>query len=90
MKENRTSWDRFIRSMIERGLRGVRLVVGDLCAKLVSIVNAMLPGARYRRCMVHFMRNVLSNYMHWYRDKRIKLEYGTSIAKRRRKLGLIA
>ena len=46
--------------MIERGLKGVRLVVGDRCAGLVSTVNSMLPKARYQRCMVHFMRNVLS------------------------------
>ena len=46
--------------MIERGLRGVRLVVGDRCAGLVSTVNSMLPNAKYQRCMVHFMRNVLS------------------------------
>ena len=46
--------------MIERGLRGVRLVVGDRCAGLVSTVNSMLSDARYQRCMVHFMRNMLS------------------------------
>ena len=46
--------------MIERGLRGVRLVVCDRCAGLVSTVNSMLSDARYQRCMVHFMRNVLS------------------------------
>ena len=46
--------------MIERGLRGVRLVVGDRCAGLVSTVNSMLPNAKYQRCMVRFMRNVLS------------------------------
>ena len=64
MKEDRASWEQFIRSMIERGLRGVRLVVGDRCAGLVSTVNAMLPDARYQRCMVHFMRNVLSKVSH--------------------------
>ena len=42
--------------MIERGLKGVRLVVGDRCAGLVSTVNSMLPEARYQRCMVRFMR----------------------------------
>ena len=29
-------------------------------------------------------------YMRWYRDERIKLAFGTSIAKRRRELGLMA
>jgi len=60
MKEDGDSWGQFVRGMIERGLKGVRLVVGDRCAGLVSTVNSMLPKARYQRCMVHFMRNVLS------------------------------
>ena len=60
MKEDGDSWEQFVRSMIERGLKGVRLVVGDRCAGLVSTVNSMLPKARCQRCMVHFMRNVLS------------------------------
>lgn len=64
MKEDKSSWEQFIRSLIERGLKGVRLVVGDRCAGLVSTVNAMLPDARYQRCMVHFMRNVLSKVSH--------------------------
>lgn len=59
MKEDAASWEAFVRSMIERGLKGVRLVVGDRCAGLVSTVGSMLPGAKYQRCMVHFMRNVL-------------------------------
>ena len=64
MKEDKASWEQFIRSLIERGLKGVRLVVGDRCAGLVSTVNAMLPDAGYQRCMVHFMRNVLSRVSH--------------------------
>ena len=60
MREDSPSWEQFFRGMIERGLSGVRLVVGDRCAGLVATVNSMLPKARYQRCMVHFMRNVLS------------------------------
>lgn len=60
MKEDRDSWEQFVRGMIERGLKGVRLVVGDRCAGLVATVGSMLPKAKYQRCMVHFMRNVLS------------------------------
>ena len=58
----------FIRSMIERGLKGVRLVVGDRCAGLVATVGEMLPQARYQRCMVHFMRNVLSKVPPTHRE----------------------
>ena len=61
MREDSASWEQFFRGMIERGLKGVRLVVGDRCAGLVSTVDSMLPKARYQRCMVHFIRNVPSN-----------------------------
>lgn len=50
----------FASAVIERGLKGVRLVVGDRCAGLVATVDSMLPKARCQRCMVHFLRNVLS------------------------------
>ena len=60
MREDAASWEQFFRGMIERGLNGVRLVVGDRCAGLVATVNSMLPKAKYQRCMVRFMRNVLS------------------------------
>lgn len=60
MKEDSESWREFIKGMLARGLRGVRLVTGDRCAGLVAAVNELLPGARYQRCMVHFERNILA------------------------------
>lgn len=60
MKEDSASWNSFVSSLISRGLTGVRLVTGDRCAGLVNTVSGLLPQARYQRCMVHFMRNVLS------------------------------
>ena len=68
MEEDSASWEQFVRSMIERGLGGVGLAVGDRCAGLVSTVSSMLPNAKYRRCMVHFMRNVLSKVPPGHRD----------------------
>ena len=68
MKEDGDSWEQFVRGMIERGLKGVRLVVGDRCAGLVATVGEMLPQARYQRCMVHFMRNVLSKVPPTHRE----------------------
>ena len=68
MKEDSASWEQFFRGMIERGLKGVRLVVGDRCAGLVATVGSMLPKARYQRCMVHFMRNVLSKVPPTHRE----------------------
>lgn len=60
MEEDSESWREFIKGMLARGLKGVRLVTGDRCAGLVAAVNELLPGARYQRCMVHFERNILA------------------------------
>ena len=60
MKEDSESWREFIKGMLARGLKGVRLVTGDRCAGLVAAVNELLPGARYQRCMVPFERNILA------------------------------
>lgn len=60
MKEDSESWREFVKGMLARGLKGVRLVTGDRCAGLVAAVNELLPGARYQRCMVHFERNILA------------------------------
>ena len=60
MREDSAGWGQFFRGMIERGLKGVRLVVGDRCAGSVATVDSMPPKARCQRCMVHFLRNVLS------------------------------
>lgn len=49
-------------------LGGVRLVVGDRCAGLVATVDSMPPKAGCRRCMVHFLRNVLSKVPPTHRE----------------------
>jgi len=58
-KEDKDSWERFLRSLKERGLRGVRLITGDRCLGLIEAIHNIFPEALYQRCMVHFMRNVL-------------------------------
>ena len=60
MREDAAGRERFFRSMIERGSRGVGPVVGDRCAGLVSTVSSMPPNAECQRCMVCFMRDVPS------------------------------
>lgn len=60
MREDAAGRERFFRSMIERGSRGVGPVVGDRCAGLVSTVNSMPPNAECQRRMVRFMRDVPS------------------------------
>ncbi len=52
-----SAWPRFIRSLVERGLHGVRLVVSDGHAGLVKAVREQLLGSGWQRCRVHFTRN---------------------------------
>ena len=51
------AWAGFIRSLVERGLSGVRLVISDAHAGLVAAVHEQLLGASWQRCRVHFTRN---------------------------------
>jgi transposase-like protein len=58
--EDGAFWSAFLRSLVTRGLRGVRLVTSDAHRGLKSAVAAVLVGASWQRCRVHFMRNALS------------------------------
>jgi putative transposase len=52
-----SAWPRFIRSLVERGLSGVRLVISDDHAGLVKAIGEHLLGAAWQRCRVHLTRN---------------------------------
>jgi putative transposase len=58
--EDGAFWASFLRSLVARGLSGVRLVTSDSHQGLKSAVEAVLVGASWQRCRVHFMRNALS------------------------------
>lgn len=58
--EDGAFWSAFLRSLVARGLRGVRLVTSDAHRGLKSAVGTVLVGASWQRCRVHFMRNALS------------------------------
>jgi len=60
MKEDKASWQEFFKSLKERGLSGVQLVVGDKCLGLLESVNETFPEAKFQRCNVHFYRNIFS------------------------------
>ena len=59
-REDTESWLHFLRHLAKRGLRGVRMITGDKCNGLVAAIAEVFPQAQYQRCMVHFMRNILS------------------------------
>ena len=54
----KASWAEFLRGLKERGLRGVRLVIGDRCLGLVEAAREVLPEAKIQRCVAHFYRKI--------------------------------
>jgi transposase-like protein len=58
--EDGAAWLAFLRSLVARGLAGVKLVTSDAHPGLVDAIAATLPGAAWQRCRTHFMRNLLT------------------------------
>ena len=58
--EDGAAWLAFLRSLVARGLSGVRLVTSDAHLGLVDAIAATLPGAAWQRCRTHAMRNLLT------------------------------
>ena len=59
--EDKSGWSAFLRHLVDRGLRGVQLIISDACRGLMESAAEYLPEARWQRCMVHFYRNVFSH-----------------------------
>lgn len=60
MKEDKESWQEFLKNLKERGLSGTQLIIGDKCLGLLEAVTETFPEAKYQRCNVHFYRNIFS------------------------------
>src|SRR3954464_10149716 len=58
--EDRAFWTAFLRSLVKRGLKGVRLVISDAHVGLKQAIATVLTGTTWQRCRVHFMRNLLA------------------------------
>jgi len=58
--EDEVLWRAFLRSLKERGLTGVRLVISDQHAGLVAALGRVFQGVGHQRCRVHFARNLLA------------------------------
>jgi putative transposase len=57
--ENGAFWLSFLRSLIARGLTGVRLVTSDAHEGLKAAIAAVLHNASWQRCRVHWVRNAM-------------------------------
>jgi transposase-like protein len=58
--ETEAFWRSFLRSLVERGLTGVQLVVSDAHAGLKNAIAQVL-GCPWQRCSVHFLREALGH-----------------------------
>jgi transposase-like protein len=58
--EDGAFWTAFLRSLKARGLSGGQLVISDAHTGLKQAIGAVMIGAAWQRCRVHFMRNVLA------------------------------
>jgi len=57
--ESGAFWLAFLRDLAARGLNGVKLVISDAHAGLKAAIGAVVQGASWQRCRVHFMRDAL-------------------------------
>jgi transposase-like protein len=60
LSEDGAFWQQFLRSLVGRGLSGVRLVISDAHQGLVGAIAGVLQGASWQRCRVHWLRNALA------------------------------
>jgi putative transposase len=60
-QESEETWAELLEQLIERGLRGVKLIVADDHRGLAKAARRVLPEAKMQRCIVHLERNVLTH-----------------------------
>jgi putative transposase len=65
--ETEEFWTEFLRSLLDRGLKGVQLVVSDSHSGLRKAIERCM-SAQWQRCRVHFMRNVLAKVRSGQKD----------------------
>ncbi len=58
LSEEEATWTEFLRSLVERGLSGVRLAISDAHGGVKNAVRTVFQGSTWQRCKVHFLRNV--------------------------------
>ena len=58
--EDGAFWLQFLRSLVARGLAGAQLVISDAHQGLKGAIAAVLVGASWQRCRVHFVRNAVA------------------------------
>ena len=102
LKEDLDSWKDFFVWLKQRGLRGVRLIIGDKALGMTEAIAQVFPDAKYQRCIVHFYRNVMTvvprnrlkevmkmlKAIHAQEDREAALEKALSVAEKLRSMKL--
>lgn len=60
-RENLEDWKAILRSLVERGLRRVLMVIHDDFSGLLPVSRSLFPGADVQLCVVHMQRNAKSH-----------------------------
>jgi len=101
-KEDKDSWESFLRHLKARGLLSPDIVISDKCLGLLEALNNFYPKAKWQRCMVHFYRNVFSatpskkikevaamlKAIHAQEDRRAALEKAKLVSKKLKEMKL--
>ena len=59
LSEAEIHWRSFLKSLIDRGLHGIQLIVSDDHSGLKQARKACFPGIAWQRCQFHLMQNAL-------------------------------
>ena len=102
LKEDLESWKNFFIWLKQRGLKGVKLVMGDKALGMVEAIGQVFGNVKYQRCIVHFYRNVFTvvpnskvkevskmlKAIHAQEDKTAALEKAKAVEAKLRKMKL--
>lgn len=66
--ESKDNYKSLLKSLRKRGIRNPRLIVSDGAAGLLTALPEVYPKAKWQRCRVHFIRNVMKTVKHKDRE----------------------
>jgi putative transposase len=61
LSEAEHHWRKFLQSLLERGMHGMKLVVSDDHAGLKAARQAVMPGVPWQRCQFHTIQNAMAH-----------------------------
>ena len=71
LNEAEVNWREFLKSLVKRGLHGVRFIVSDDHAGLKAARRSVFPGVDWQRCQFHLAQNAIHHAPNQTIKKRI-------------------